>query len=834
MNGPTDISDNGSQPQANLVELGQRAKTISKEERKLILENFRETDLHGYLKELLKAMQPNYVIEITHGTEELGKDLVIVRHDTITVDVIAVVVKRGNIRAKTLGEVDDTIDKVNSILTASDGKKLKEIQSQIRQSFDHPAKLRSIFPTLPVNKVIVILAGEISNQGRTRLSNEAKGPVEIFDVNWLVDSFTTFYPQVFFEGRLTDFIQNKIQELETQSWRLKSDKNLSDSFVEPLVRNVDVPLEINNSSLTSALTTKKLPFSKLGSIIYSHRQVILIGDPGTGKSAALAKLSIEMLKEAYSQVTKQAGKKKLAEVPMLISARDFLGIESVPDLLLFYFGDSKILDHITTHILMLDALDEVAAQHREMLIRKAQQFAEELGCSLILTSRKIDLLDSPPVGFKKYELLPFEAYQALRLFEKIHGKDKLLASLKDQLNNIKFQIPMFPLSLILLIELVEENKEIPASITELYERFTDIVLGRYDKKKGIEVLFEYIMKKRFLASLAHNEFLSKRRLEVPIDDYLAYFHKYAKTYSLRKADLDSFIREVERAGILRIGEAEVSFGHRSFLDYFAGFYIFDRREQLKGVESSLVTKYFDDLWGDTVFFYIGHKKEINPKLIKKILAYRSNNADLKTSLNKFLIGRLLQAGWYSPTKTKVEGIQRAFELVPELRQQILTFTEEHKWQFPKIFSDLYILLLADHSFTSSFLSRELKMAFDKMFKGRKHLLGMLPLLWAMREFIPSKEMADSIKRLLATITLDTSLKTEEKARALLVLKVLKRNDKALVKSIRRKIKILQNDNPGIFHKLLPPRIPGASRHQRKDDPRNKLQARMISKALRRH
>ncbi|HXQ69389.1 MAG TPA: hypothetical protein VN844_02840 [Pyrinomonadaceae bacterium] len=819
------VSDKNSHFQTpDLNELSQRAKAIAIDERKLILESFRETDLHGYLRELFKAMEPNYVIEITHGSDELGKDLVIVKRDTITVDVIGVVVKRGNIMAKTLGEVDDTIGRVNSILKSSDGRKLRELQSQIQQSFAHPAELKTIFPTLPINKVFVILAGEISNRGRIRLTNEVTGPVEVFDINWLVDSFTAFYPQVFFEGKVTDFIQNKIQELETQSWRLKNDKNLSDCFVEPLVRNVDVPLKGNTASLATALSSKKLPFSKLGAIISSHKQVILIGDPGTGKSAALAKLSIEMLKEAYKHLTKRTRKTKRAEVPIFISAKDFWRIESVQDLLLFYFGDKQILDRVDTHILMLDALDEVPALHREKLIKKAQQFSDQLNSSLILTSRKIDLLDSPPVGFKKYELLPFEAHQALRLFEKIHGKDQLLTSLKTELNNIKFQIPMFPLSLILLIELVEENREVPASITELYERFTDIILGRFDKKKGIEVLFEYIMKKRFLAALAYNEFLSKRRLEVPINDYQSYIHQYAKTYTLKKADLANFIREVERAGILRVDESEVSFGHRSFLDYFAGFYIFDRRDQLKGIESLLVTRYFDDLWGDTVFFYIGHKKEISPRLIRKIFAYRADE-DLKTDLAKFLSGRLLQAGWYSPTKTKVEGIQRAFELVPQLRQEVLTFTEHTKWQFPKIFSDLYLLLLADHCFTSSFVQRELKIAFDTMFKRKTHLLGMLPLLWAMREFITQAEMADSIKRLLNAIDKDTGLKSEEKARALIVMRVLERNDKALVKSIQRKINQLHSKNPGIFNKLLPQPIRGYRPLQKRDARTKILQTR---------
>ncbi|MCJ7498404.1 MAG: hypothetical protein MUO78_09790, partial [candidate division Zixibacteria bacterium] len=70
------------------TEIIQYAKNLSKEERKKILMSFKELELHQHLKELFKAMEPNYTIEITHGAEEFGKDLVIVKEDKISKEVL--------------------------------------------------------------------------------------------------------------------------------------------------------------------------------------------------------------------------------------------------------------------------------------------------------------------------------------------------------------------------------------------------------------------------------------------------------------------------------------------------------------------------------------------------------------------------------------------------------------------------------------------------------------------------------------------------------------------------------------------------------------------------
>ncbi|MDT5122856.1 MAG: hypothetical protein QOC96_2338 [Acidobacteriota bacterium] len=797
-------------------DLSQRAKTISRADRKIMIEGMKETELHDYLRELYKSMQPDYPVEVTHGVDELGKDLVIVKKDSMTTDVIGVVVKRGSLMASTLGDVDEVVGAVNDILKSKPNRKFREIQSQINQAFAHPAEIKTRFKEVPVNRVFVVLAGDISARGRRRLSKEANGPVDIFDIDWLIDNFTEYYPEIFFEGKVTDFLQSKIQELETKSWHVKQNQNLSDCFVEPLVRSVDVPLAIDNASIATAMVTRRLPFSKLKSIILSKQQVVLVGDAGTGKSAALAKLSIEMLKDAYTCVTKKSKAAQCADVSILIVAKDFLTIASVEDLLLFYFGDRQIFERLTVKVLMVDALDEVPASLREEVMNKAREYAKDLDCALILTSRKIDIVSATPAGFKKYELLPFEASQALKLFEKLHGKDQLLESLKGELNKIRYQIPMVPLSLILLMELVEENKEVPASITELYERFTDIILGRYDKKKGIEVLFEYTVKKRFLAALAYRKFLSQGRMEISREDYIAFLDDYASEYSLDAEYLSSFIREIERAGILRLDEDEVSFGHRSFLDYFAAYYVYDRRDEINNMDQFLVERYFDDLWGDTIFFYVGHKKEISEKLLDKLFTFSDSKAPrLEVDISKFYVGRLLQAGWHSPTKVKTSGIEKAFNLIPDLRQELLDFSEENKWRLPKIFADYIILLLSDHSFRSTFLWKEVKTVFEKIYSENGNILALLPLLWALKPFTPRTEFNDTVNKVLEAITSHKQLNAEEKARALIMLKFLDQSDKAMSKTIQKRVDQLQNKNPGILKKLLPERTRGSMPNSKK-------------------
>lgn len=787
----------------NNSELVRQAKALGKDNRREILMSYKETDLHFHLKELFVAMEPSYTVEVTHGSREFGKDLVIVRQDSMTTDVIAVVVKCGNIKAKTLGEVDEVVEKINATLKDGSDRKVREIESQIRQAYLHKAELKDFFRTLPVNKVFVVIAGAISGQGRTRLEREISGPVEVFDVEWLISNFTEFYPQVYFEGKITGFLQTKVQELETKHRVIKSNKILSECFVDPVVRTAEVSISLGEE-LKAVINQKKLPFSRLKSILSTSKRIVLVGDPGTGKSSALAKLAIDLMKEVYGHAVRVGEKRQRSDVPVLVTARDVLAAKDADTLISDYLAEPEIINRLGIKVLMIDGLDEINSDTRPEVVKKAEDFAQHLNCSLIIASRKIDLLNVTPKGFEKFEILPFGAGQALKLIERIHSNNDMLSMLRGGLDKIRHQIPMVPLALILLIEIVEEHKEIPASVTELYERYTDSVLGRYDKEKGIEVLFEYLVKKRFLSTLAFSEFASKNLIEITKADFDAFTQKYAEEFGFSEEKTGKFIHEIERAGVLEVGEETVLFRHRSFLDYFAAFYIFDKRDEFDELNEFIRDIYFNDSWGETAFFYVGLKREINEKLMDKIFEYDRDN--LWTKLQKITSGRLLQAGWHSASKIKHKGIVTALSFVPPAREKLYRLAERSKWNEPNIMVDLILMGMSDHSFRSSFLAKELRQVFDAEIERKEdvNLSAILPILWAIRPFISSGELKDGIGKVLEAISTNPEITPEEKVRATILLSVIQSSDKATTKAINKKLRGLYRLYPLEFKNLLPP------------------------------
>ena len=319
-----------------------QAESLRKDLRCQIIMDYRETYLHKELKELFQRMHPNYTVEITHGSQELGKDLVIVKSDEFGNEIFGVVVKCGHIRGNTLGNVDILKERVDNVFSKTEEKRLDEIKSQIQQALAHPAEMKSYLEDLPVSKVYVILAGEFSNNARKRLLNELANRVEVYDVNWLVDKFTEHYPYIFFHGRVINFLEKKINELEENHHRAKSGKNLSEYFVNPLIQPLDAAMEFDEKRLKTLIKKRRFSFPELLEISRQQKRLILSGDPGTGKTGAMAKLTIDRYQDAYKELSrKPGGSDRKVTIPLFIHATELLKSESVGGLLTTYFESKE-------------------------------------------------------------------------------------------------------------------------------------------------------------------------------------------------------------------------------------------------------------------------------------------------------------------------------------------------------------------------------------------------------------------------------------------------------------------------------------------------------------
>ncbi|TET76253.1 MAG: hypothetical protein E3J41_09820 [Candidatus Cloacimonadota bacterium] len=779
------------------TEISQRARVLSKRRRRDVLMSFEEKELHEHLRILLDKMEPDGVVEITHGPQEYGKDLVLVREDQFGRTIIGIIVGTGDIRGKTLGKVDKII-------------------SQVQQAFAHPAKLKAILESLTISEVWIMLAGELSGNARKRLKGELNGKsIKTFDMNWLIDSFTRNYPQVFFEGKLIDFLQEKIQKFEKKHLFSKRGKNLSECFVEPLVNTIDMPAQFDEEELASTIRTiikrRRMPFLQLNLVLRPGKKIILGGDPGTGKSVALAKLAIDNWRKASELVIRGISKKQQVEVPILVSTKEILESGDSEVLRKEYFSNAELLDRFKVNLLAVDGLDEALPNQQKNILEKAEEFSKQLGCALIISTRKVDIIKTLSSRFERYELLSFDFGRALKLFQKLLTDKKILDTLKDGLRRVEFQIPMVPLSLLLLVELVESHKEVPASVTELYERFSDLMLGRWDKDKGIEVLFEYFIKQRFLAELAFKEFLQKERLEITRKELEGFLNEYSSRYGWREENLRGFVEEIRRSGILNTKE-KVTFQHRSFLDYFAASYIHGKSEQFENLNDVIVRIYFDDTWGDVAFFYTGLKREIDNSVLEKIFAFEGKH--LATLVDKLAVGRLLQAGWHSPVATKHFGIENAIAFAPTIREELLRVAEKSKVPIPKIYADLVVLVLSDFSFSSGFLVKEAKDVFDRLLSKRPQCspyMQMLSLLWAIQRLLKPQEIRIMIDGVLESLSKTSDL--EEQARTFLLLRALEQRDKATTKMIERRLHKLGKKYPHVFKALLPPIRKGLRRRR---------------------
>jgi DNA polymerase III delta prime subunit len=763
-------------------------KRLSENTKSDILKSINEVTLRSGIKELLQRMEPSSYVEIYHGQDEYGKDLVMIRKSLFGDAPVGIVVIRGDIKTQSSGLID-------------------KIKSQVEQCFIYPASLKTVKGQLNMSSVWVMVAGMLSKGANTRLTAEIpRSNVSIYDLRWLVDNFTKHYPYIFFESRVSEYIEDKIKELEGEHIIVDKKWALTDYYVPQSIGTLDRMVEISPEAVFS-IVKDITSINVLKNEIKTRKKLLIAGEPGVGKSTALNKIAIDLLSDSLESATRK--KEKALQIPLLLRARDFIIIENVEELLNKVGPGTDIRNRFVVNALMVDGLDEVAGELREELVDKAIGFADSLKAALLITSRKIDFVKRESLKLSKRELLPMEFGQAIILFNRLVKDEKKLVSLKEGLQKISGQLSMTPLALLLLIELVEANKEIPASITLLYNKFFDIALGLEDRaQKGLELLFDPEIKRTFLEVLAFEEFFKKNRDRISKKEFEQFIEDYAKGFEWDVNKLKVFVSEIERAGLLDIRE-QVGFAHATFLDYFTASRIFNIRENIDGLNEYLAEIYFNSWWHDVVFYYAGLKKFLTKEFIDNIL--ESDKVvinDLVTNVLKVLMGRLLQAAWQTEPGIKEYGVDKSLDFCGGVRDCFLGIVEKQQLRMPLIYSDFYTMLICETAYGSMHLWNQEKKLIESYLENPSHqmIFKAIKLIWANKDRIQKDEkdylvgkLYEKSLPLTRTNIEDNSLFTKN----LLFLKILANEDEDIFKSIQKRISREYKLNPVLFNRLLP-------------------------------
>lgn len=611
-----------------------------------------ETEIHSLLEELLQEMgfADVYITHERGGKSEDGKDLICSYTNSITNEKEwwAFVVKKGAIQS-------------NSAI-------IQDIIAQVNECFTLPYENAIRGLRVNINKVVVVTNDHFSNEAERKIrtaSNLPKANVEFWDAEKVVNYIDDKYPQYWLKGSkiYKKYVDAFSELIRTDS--LSKSLGVSDNKIKRILDCAIEPKIYERVEQDDG--TFQWKSKTTNSIIRLEDNTIIIGEPGSGKSTLFKSLSKEIIEQ-------NALRNDSEFYPIIISFNALKNANySVINALNEYFNSewNKELQINAAEIvaagncvIFIDALDELPKDSdKEEALNAINDFHSEYPqIKIICSSRPSEYLfyNCTSLGFRYHEISNLDRGQIKNFINSYFSDNlvkskRLLKSLKD--TGILDKLPQTPLTIALITVIFDEKEvEIPATITDLYRQFVDLLIGKYTTENTFDII-EVGAKHRLLCYLAKT-LHTQRKQSITMAD----FQKLIIDYSNERGqviDAGKIAEDIiSNAGLLfRNEKGSIQFKHLSFQEYFTAYEIFHHNQ----AERTLFVNKFNNLWWQNVaIFYAGMTKDA-PDLLDEIMQGSKPTCFNDYISNTVGIGKILQALYNTPIVKRQEGIVRGLE-----------------------------------------------------------------------------------------------------------------------------------------------------------------------------
>ena len=680
------------------------------EKLKYINELQKEEKIHDLLDELLPEM--GFLdVTVTHergNNPENGKDLICSELDEIEdkKDWYAFVVKKG--------------------VVAGTSSVINDIQSQVNDCFTYEYKnLVTTNERVRINKVKVVTNGHFSTGATQKIltnNNFDKANISFWDGEKLIDLLDKYYPRYWLKGS-----KSYKQYVERFELRISTD-----DFSKTLNLNSTRTEKFSEFGIKQRLVEKikkddgsfSTKFIDCNSVIDISENTIIVAQPGGGKSSLFKKLAKDIILQNSLRNNEDF-------YPILFTFRDLAKSNfSIEKTLKDHFNldwtsdlkiDSQEIIEKNGCVIFIDALDEIGeVDLKEKALGAIKNFMlQHPEIKILCSSRPSDFVldNGTNHGFKILEIPDLNLKQIKEFIdgyftENIQKSKRLLQSLKD--TGLLEKLPKTPLTLALVTILFDEKEiEIPATLSDLYKYFVDLLIGRTEIEKTTDII-EIGIKHRLLCHIAKTLHKDNEQLisyKILTDVVTKYSQDRGQDFDVNKVIEDL----VDKTGLLFVNEKkEVQFKHLSFQEYFTAYEYFNHRHS----ESEILSKKFNEVWWQNVgLFYAGMSKD-SPEFLEKVLEQSIPNAFYGQILSIGGIGKLVQALYNTPQKNRISATEFSLQNTLSAIDYLIN-TNDDKEKGWKAFSAYGLYMIIGGWFQSNFSSitlvTPLKKHFEKLF-----------------------------------------------------------------------------------------------------------------------
>ncbi len=322
----------------------------------------------------------------------------------------------------------------------------------------------------------------------------------------------------------------------------------------------------------------------LHDVVKYHNQIVLVGEPGSGKTVSLWQLALHQCKRLEKASLKAS---ESNPIPVIVDLAGYDG-EPIAELVRRSFDtagqaitNNAINDLVQQGhlILLFDDFDAAKTHHLpDLLLSLKYWSASHRKCSIVITTRRPS--DGHNFGLPTFRLQPLNRQQAREILVDLPGIEPVDASaIIESLHADSLHLTTSPLTLrMMAYYYIHSDHKVPQSRAPLYHEVIKGILALGEKKGAVE--FDRSDKVNLLALLARwmqdNEtyLVSLARLSALIKGWIEDSDGYFQFAHLQACDQLSLRTELIRSGLLRITrDGDVEFIHSTFRAYLAALTI---------------------------------------------------------------------------------------------------------------------------------------------------------------------------------------------------------------------------------------------------------------------